>query len=98
MSVADTSLVAYAEHRESGELGAQQKRILYFFYEKGGEYTRSELAETLRMRLSSVCGRVNELLAKGYLEEGPRRPCRVTGRTAFPVRLPPAQGELRLAA
>jgi hypothetical protein len=75
MSVADTSLEAYREHRQSGELGAQQRKVMLFFHLKGGEHTRSELAEKIPMRLSSVCGRVNELIKLGYLVECERRPC-----------------------
>jgi hypothetical protein len=94
LSVAETSLDAYREHRESGELGAQQKKIMLFFHLKGGEHTRSELAEKIPMRLSSVCGRVNELIDLGFLVEGFRRPCKVTGRNAHPVKLPPRQLDL----
>lgn len=92
--IADTSLEAYREHRDSGELGAQQRKIMIFYHLEGGEFTRSELAEKIGMRLSSVCGRVNELVELGYLAEGARRPCRVTGRNAHPVKLPPRQLEL----
>jgi predicted transcriptional regulator len=94
MSVADTSLDAYREHRDSGELGAQQKKVMMFFHLKGGEYTRSELAQSIPMRLSSVCGRVNELIKLGYLVECQRRPCKVTGINAHPIKLPPRQLEL----
>lgn len=94
MTVADTSLDAYRDHRDSGELGAQQRKVMLFFHTKGGEHTRAELAERVPMRLSSVCGRVNELIEMGYLAEGPRRRCSVTGRNAHPVKLPPRQLEL----
>lgn len=94
MSVADTSLDAYREHRDSGELSAQQKKVMLFFHMHGGEYTRSELAGSIPMRLSSVCGRVFELIELGYLTEGPRRACGVTGVSAHPVKLPPRQMEL----
>ncbi len=91
MSVAETSLDNYREHRDSGKLGEQQRRVMLFFHMRGGEHTRSELAEKIPMRLSSVCGRVNELIALGYLDEAARRQCRVTGKSAHPVRLPPRQ-------
>lgn len=94
MSVADTSLDAYREHRDSGELGAQQRKVMLFFHTKGGEHTRSELAEKIPMRLSSVCGRVNELVEMGYLVDGPRRACEVTGNPAHVVKLPPKQLEI----
>lgn len=94
--IADTSLDAYREHRDSGDLGAQQRQIMKFYHLEGGEFTRSELAEKLGMRLSSVCGRVHELIKLGYLVEGARRPCKVTRIAAHPVKLPLRQ--IRLAA
>lgn len=94
MSVADTSRDAYESHRASGELGAQQRKVMLFFHTHGGEHTRSEVAAKVGMRLSSVCGRVNELIKLGYLVEGPRRPCRETNINAHPVKLPPRQMEL----
>lgn len=92
--IADTSRDAYRDHRDSGELGAQQRQIMKFYHLEGGDFTRSELAEKLGMRLSSVCGRVHELIKLGYLVEGARRRCRVTGIHAHPVRLPPRQMEM----
>lgn len=93
MSVAATSISAYHDHRDSGALGKQCRQLL------GSmrwtiEYTRSELAIASGLRLSSVCGRVNELMDAGYLVEGPVRPCRVTGKRVSTVRLPPGQGVL----
>lgn len=92
--VASTSLDAYREHRYSGELGEQQKKVMLFFHSNGGEHTRSELSKRVPMRLSSVCGRVNELIKMGYLTEGPRRRCSETGINAHPVKLPARQLEL----
>lgn len=95
--IADTSLDAYREHQDSGELGAQQKRIMIFFHTKGGEHTRSEISQLIGMRLSSVCGRVNELIKLGYLIECARRPCKVTRIQAHPVKLPLLQMQLLAA-
>lgn len=95
---ADTSRDAYREHREAGRLGEQQRRIMLHFHGHGAEWTRSEISEGLGMRLSSVCGRVNELILLGYLAECSRRPCRVTGRSAHPVKVRPRQLALELAA
>lgn len=97
MSVSDTSLDAYREHRDAGKLGAQQKKVMMFFHLKGGEHTRSELAQQIPMRLSSVCGRVNELVKLGFLQECPRRRCAVTGVNAHPLKIPPQQMELLAA-
>jgi hypothetical protein len=82
LTVADTSADAFHEHRDSGRLGEQQRRLMLWFHQHGGAHTRAELSQATGLRLSSVCGRVNELVALGYLEEGARRPCRVTGRSA----------------
>jgi hypothetical protein len=89
--IADTSRQALQEERASGRLGWQQVRILRWIRENGGAHTRAELSERLGIRLSSICGRVHELVAVGELVEGPRRRCSVTGRAAHPVRLAPQQ-------
>lgn len=92
--IADTSRDAYEQHRGSGALGEQQRKVMLFFHTHGGEHTRSELAAKIGMRLSSVCGRVNELIKLSYLVECQRRPCKETGISAHPVKLPPRQLEL----
>lgn len=84
MSVASTSIENYHQHRDSGRLGKQQQLILDGM--RGGEsYSRRELAAHLGLELSSICGRVNELVASGYLEELPTRRCSVTGKSVHPV-------------
>ncbi len=85
--IADTSIDAYDEHRDSGRLGEQQRRLMHWLHVNPGEYTRSELAKRTGIRLSSICGRVAELIALGYLEESCRRRCTETGRSAHPVRI-----------
>lgn len=86
MGVAQTSIENYYLHRETGLLGTQCEWLL-FLMQRGRDYSRSELADLSGLRLSSVCGRVNELLAVGRLTEAPRRVCLVTGRTVKPVML-----------
>lgn len=91
MTIAQTSRAAFAEHKASGRLGQQQLEILAFLrldrdmYDHG--FTRNEIARKLGLPIPSVCGRVNELITAGYLAEGARRKCSVTGRTAYPVRI-----------
>lgn len=96
--IAETSRDAYDEIRDSGKLGEQQRRLMKWLHMHGGEHTRAELAARIGMRLSSVCGRVNELIELGYLEDGDRRPCSQTGRSAHPVRIrrPREQKQLSL--
>lgn len=92
-AVADTSIAAY--HAMGPRLGVQQNQVVGLLARNvHRDYTRSEIAEATGMRLSSVCGRVAELLERQMLTEGPRRPCRVTGVNAHPLRLAPAQMDL----
>ena len=69
MSVSTTSREAYKEHRDTGKLGMQAQRILTAMIDGQG-YSRRELARAMGLELSSVCGRVNELLQAGLLVEG----------------------------
>jgi hypothetical protein len=84
MSVATTSREAYKEHRATGKVGAQAQKILDKM-QPGVEYSRRELVELTGLELSSICGRVNELLGSGLIQEGKTRPCRVTGKSVHPV-------------
>lgn len=84
MAVADTSIEAYREHKGEGLAGKQAETILKNLKE-GKDYSRREIARELGMELSSVCGRVNELLQVGLLEEAPKRRCSVTHKTIHPV-------------
>lgn len=84
MSVATTSIDAYHDHRDTGKLGQQAQQILSAMIE-GERYSRRELARALGMELSSVCGRVNELLQIGLLAEGEPRRCSITHKRINPV-------------
>lgn len=87
--IASTSIQNYREHRDSGKLGTQARAVLEFFRRlpPGKEFSRLELSRAIDMRLSSVCGRVNELVSAGFLEPAPHRKCNVSGKTVSPVRL-----------
>ena len=88
MSVASTSIENYREHKATGKLGAQASEIARFMAANTDrDWTRSELAEQMNLRLSSVCGRVNELIQSGDLTPQPHRRCQITGKTVTPVRL-----------
>lgn len=84
MSVSSTSREAYFEMRDNGRLGTQAKAILEQM-QPGVEYSRRELAQYTGLELSSICGRVNELIGSRLLKEGSTRPCRVTGKRIKPV-------------
>lgn len=88
MSVAHTSVENYHEHRRSGKLGAQAQQILDFLKSNWTKnWSRLEIAASLDLRLSSVCGRINELIEARLVEERPERPCSITGKTVKPVRV-----------
>lgn len=75
-----TSLDAYAELSASGKKLTQQERVLQVLSECA-PLTRNELSERTGLRLSSVCGRVNELVAKGLAGSIGARRCTVTDKT-----------------
>ena len=86
MTVASTSIRAYTEHRDSGKLGQQASTILSTM-SPVRDYSRKELARLTGFELSSICGRVNELLSIGLLEEMPARKCSITGKNIHPIKL-----------
>ncbi|WP_395652540.1 MarR family transcriptional regulator [Brevundimonas sp.] len=92
MTVADTSIYAYRS-LTVGDLSKGQAAVMRVIGERT-DHTRAEIAARAGIPLQSVCGRVNELIAAGLLEHGPRRLCSRTKNPANPVRLPRAQLEL----
>lgn len=92
MPVADTSIDAY-RNLSVGDLSRGQAAVMRVIGERL-DYTRAEIAALAGLPLQSVCGRVNELVAAGKLENGPRRLCSKTGNPSNPVRLPRVQREL----
>lgn len=84
MTVATTSATAYRDHKETGRVSAQQQTILDALQD-GFALSRREIADETGLELSSVCGRVNELLQIGLLVEVRARQCNLTGRTVRPV-------------
>jgi hypothetical protein len=82
--IASTSVLAYKEHRAIGKVGAQCSHI-FDAMEFGKDYSRRELAKLTGLELSSVCGRVNEMLGSGMLQENGSRKCQITGKTIHPI-------------
>jgi len=97
VTVRGISIEAYYRHMDSGKALNQWQRIYYELIITGRKLTRAELAEYMHIRMSSVCGRVHELMRAGLLVEYPRRSCGITHEQAHPVGLPELQqGELPL--
>lgn len=86
MTIATTSIEAYREHKQTGKVGQQASAILSKMV-PDKDYSRKELARLTGFELASICGRVNELLAIGLLDELPSRKCSVTGKNIHPVKL-----------
>lgn len=82
--IAETSVIAYKEHKAAGKVGSQAMS-LFDAMEFHKDYSRRELANLAGLELSSVCGRVNEMLQIGMLKEVSQRKCKVTGKTVKPV-------------
>jgi predicted transcriptional regulator len=81
MTVRAISIEAYKHHIDSGKAETQWMKI-FTFMDSHVPLTRSEISETLGMRMSSVCGRIHELIEAGLLKEGDRRRCEITGEPA----------------
>lgn len=85
MTVANTSITAYSEHKNSGKVGRQASFVLKSM-EQNKDYSRKELSKLTGIELSAICGRVNELLKTGMLIETTNRACEITNKTIKPVK------------
>lgn len=90
--IRETSRAAY----HSLDLNESEKKVMGWFHSQpnGSSFNRREISQRSGIPINSVCGRVNELVAKGYLEELPAERDPVTGKSAHPVRIKPRQGDL----
>ncbi len=86
MTVRSISIEAYQKHIDSGKRSTQWMAI-YAFINCQLPITRSEISDFIGIRMSSVCGRVNELIKAGLIEEHSRRKCKVTGEPAHTLTL-----------
>lgn len=64
----ETSLQAYWSERLAFRLTAKQTQVLDDLY-FNGPATRAQLEQRTKLKLCCVCGRVNELLKAGAIEE-----------------------------
>ena len=94
MSVAQTSINAFHQHRDSGVLNTQENLILGFISQQGGDWSIGEIAFRLNMQKSTVSARMNALRKAGHLELSEPRKDAQSGITVRPMRLVRGQGEL----
>lgn len=84
--VRDTSLHTYRKEVEP-TLGERQQRVYDLLTVAGEDLTNSEIASRLSWPINTVTPRVHELRKVGLVAEAAKRPCRVTGRTAYAWRI-----------
>lgn len=72
------------------ELSAKQQMVMDCFDSPETLLTREDISDRTNLRLSSVCGRVCELLAAGRLVKRGRRKCAATGKWQELLGLPVA--------
>ena len=65
--VKDTSLLAYAENKSSGRNLAQRMQI-FEFIKANQPCNRNQISAGLGLRITSVTGRVRELIETGQVE------------------------------
>ncbi|KWK75762.1 hypothetical protein WM15_29650 [Burkholderia ubonensis] len=87
--VAETQQAAYHAITVK-ELTAKQKMVVECFHLPGEKLTREDIAARTNLKLSSVCGRVRELLDAGRLEKRGSRKCVATGKSQELLGLPVA--------
>lgn len=92
MSARGISIEAYHDHIDSGKAGKQWMALYGRLQATRPGLTRNELSYVTGIPITSVCGRVKEMLGAGIICEAPRRTCRVTKNTARPVMVAPEQG------
>ena len=84
----DTSLMAFADLLENGEINQRQFAVLDFLDEhRGLNFSRREIARMTGIELCSVTGRVNELIEKKLIVEDAPRKCVISSKTVHPVRV-----------
>lgn len=84
--VRETSIAAYHDLRDTGELSRMQQQIVSVM-RPGRDYSLRELVAYAGLEINTVSGRVNELKRLDRLVECEQRPCSISGRRITPVRL-----------
>ena len=87
-NVAETSLMAYIDLLESGNLNRNQIEVLKVFRKNPDRsFTNMEVADMLGWSINRVTPRTKELRDAGYLLTVGQRACLITGNTAYAMEL-----------
>lgn len=79
-----TKLESLLKHVADGQQRTQQQRVLFAITTASGwgwSLTRQQIEEITKIRTSSVCARLNELIALGKIEERGTARCTITDKT-----------------
>lgn len=79
---------AYLAHKASGKANTQRQRILALLAQSKLPLLRDEIADELKLRPTSICGRLAELMEEGKVVEGLYRVNPDSGMTCKTYRLP----------
>ena len=95
--VRDTSMIAYRALQYSGEIGAQQRKVLAVWLDgkRDAFWTRQELTKLTGLPINTICGRVNELLDAPLnllYEADSKKTCTVTGNDVNAIGLATVPG------
>ena len=94
-NINETSIEAYQSLSVAGYLQPKEAQVMSVFTDESIALTRRQLAAKTGMELSSVCGRVNSLIAKNALTVRGRVKDAQTHKTVEVFGLPvPMQSEL----
>lgn len=85
-NVADTSMEAYQQYCWNNKVSPAQARVLWTLAFHG-PLTRQDIAQRSSTRLSSVCGRVRELMLAGVIVNAERVHDVVTGCSQWKLKI-----------
>lgn len=87
MKQRDTSIAAFHELQTGKHLNRLEQQVVNFLADSSRPASRSMIADGTGLAINSVCGRVNELIKRGILEDAGKMRCSVTGRTVHAVQI-----------
>jgi hypothetical protein len=85
----DTSLMAYAELLESGQLNRMETKVLQAFADLGGKATNYQISEHLKLPINQITGRTNALVKKNTMYAYDRVKNKATGKLNWEFRIYP---------
>lgn len=78
---------AYLEMERSGKGAVLEARILKYLIDiYPRDVSRLEISQEMNLTINNVTSKVNALLKKKLINDDPKRPCRITGKTIHAVK------------